>query len=314
VSLGNEYPVNAPQPALEQIADGVWAWIGARGDSNAGAFLTADGLVAVDAQQTVGLATAFREAVEKAAGRPVETLVNTHFHLDHTAGNVRFADVPILAHRRTSDLMAQYLGAGSVWQVSDVEQKLKLFFGSNIRDLVPAGTADEAWFVQRMSGPDYDRIALHAPTRTFGDSFAFRTGNGDMRLDYWGPAHCDGDLIVWSPSARVALLGDLMFNGRFPWLGDCDLDGWIAQLGRVLTLDIEKVVPGHGPVTSLKEVAAFRDLLAALRGAVAAAIANRSSEEAAAREVDLPRYAGLPRYKEWMPLNVKAVYRYLKSR
>jgi glyoxylase-like metal-dependent hydrolase (beta-lactamase superfamily II) len=303
------------QPTLDQIAEGVWAWIGAKGDSNAGAFLTPGGLVAVDAQQTAALAMSFRQAIERAAERPVEMLVNTHFHLDHTAGNVRFADVPILAHRKTRDLMQLYLGAGGdAWEVSDVETKLKLFFGSNVRDLVPPGSADEAWFVQRMSGADYATIALHAPTQTFDGSFAFHLRGGEMRLDYRGPAHCDGDLIVWSPSAKVAFLGDLMFNGRFPWLGDCDLDGWIAQLDHVLTLDIEKVVPGHGPVTSLNDVAAFRDLFGALRGAVAAAIAGGVSEVAAAREVALPQYAHLPRYKEWMPLNVKAVYRYLKSR
>ena len=307
--------MSAAQPSLEQIAEGVWAWIGERGDSNAGAFLTSDGLVAVDAQQTIALATSFRQAVERAAGRTVETLVNTHFHLDHTAGNVCFAKLPILAHRRTQALIEHYLGASDgPWKVSDVETRLKLFFGGNVRDLVPPGSAEEAWFVQRMSGPDYATIVLHAPSRTFEDAFAFRTSRGQMRLDYWGPAHCDGDLVVWSSSAKVAFLGDLMFNGRFPWLGDCDLDGWIKQLGRILTLDIEKVVPGHGPVTSLKEVAAFRDLLSGLRDAVAAAIARGGSEDAAAQEVSLPRYAHLPRYKEWMPLNVKAVYRYLKSR
>jgi cyclase len=311
----NEQALHAAEPGLQEIAAGVWAWIGARGDSNAAAFLTVDGLVAVDAQQTVGLASAFRQAVEQAAGSPVQTLVNTHFHLDHTAGNTRFADMPVLAHQRTRVLMEHYLGRSQgAWQISDVEQKLKLFFGSNIRELVPPGSAAEAWFVQRMSGPDYDTVTLQPPTRTFEDRFVFHTFGGDMRLEYGGPAHCDGDLIVWSPSARVALLGDLMFNGRFPWLGDCDLDGWIAQLGRVLTLDVQKVVPGHGPVTSLDNVARFRDMLLALRGAVVAAIASGTSEEAAASEIHLPQYAGLPRYSEWKPLNVKAVYRYLKSR
>ena len=307
--------VNTPQPSLHEVGRGIWAWIGAKGDSNAGAFLSTSGLVAVDAQQTVSLAKSFRQAVEKAADRPVETLVNTHFHLDHTAGNRCFAEGPIVAHRHTYALMQQYLGAGErTWRVADIESKLKLFFGGNVRDLVPPGSVDEAWFVQRMSGPDYETIELHAPNRTFEDSFVFHASWGEMRLDYWGPAHCDGDLVVWSASAKVAFLGDLMFNGRFPWLGDCDLDGWTTRLDRILKLDIETVVPGHGPVTSLREVARFRDLLVDLRGAVARAIAAGASEEAAATEVQLPEYGQLPRYQEWMPLNVRSVYRYLKSR
>lgn len=308
--------MKAAEPSLQQIANGIYAWIGANGDSNAGAVVVADGVVAIDAQQTVRLARLFRGALETSLARPVACLVNTHFHLDHTAGNAVFADVPILAHQRTRDIMAASLGdspEGS-WTVSATDIKLRLFFGSNIQELVTPGSAEEAWFVTRMSGPDYDSIALWAPTRTFSDSFCFYRPGDRLRLDYWGPAHCDGDTVVWLEAARVAFLGDLMFHGRFPWLGDCDLDGWIAQLGKVLALDIKTVVPGHGPVVSLREVADFRSLLVALREAVAAAIAAGSSEEAAAREVVLPQYAGMPRYREWMPFSVRAAYRYLRSR
>jgi hypothetical protein len=61
-------------------------------------------------------------------------------------------------------------------------------------------------------------------------------------------------------------------------------------------------------------VASFRDLLAAVRGAVDAAINSGLSEEAAAREVVIPAYAQMQRYKEWMSFNVRAAYRYLRGR
>ena len=77
-------------------------------------------------------------------------------------------------------------------------------------------------------------------------------------------------------------------------------------------MDLQTVVPGHGPVSTLNEVAQFRDLLAALRSAVAQAIAAGTSEDAAATEIALPDYATLPRYREWLAPNVRAVYRYLK--
>jgi len=111
----------------------------------------------------------------------------------------------------------------------------------------------------------------------------------------------------------VAFLGDLLFHGRFPWLGDCDLDGLIAALGRVLALDIAVVVPGHGPPATLADVARFRDMLAELRGAVDRAIKTGVSEEAAVAEVALPQYAHIQRYAEWMPLDVRAAYRYLRG-
>ena len=77
-------------------------------------------------------------------------------------------------------------------------------------------------------------------------------------------------------------------------------------------MDLQTVVPGHGPVSTLNDVAQFRDLLTALRGAVAQAITVGTSEDAVATEVTLPDYATLPRYREWLAPNVRAVYRYLK--
>jgi cyclase len=134
-----------------------------------------------------------------------------------------------------------------------------------------------------------------------------------LRAEYWGPAHCNGDLIVYLPRQKIAFLGDLLFDGRFPWLGDCDLDGWIERLDRVISLDIDTVVPGHGGMSTLKEVAVFRDLLCALRGAASRAVSAGFSEEATVREVALPQYAVLPRYREWLPANLRASYRYLKG-
>jgi cyclase len=308
--------LNVPQPSLQQIARGVHAWIGANGDSNAAALVSTDGLIVIDAQQNMRLARQFRTALEGSLKSSVSRLVNTHFHLDHTAGNAAFADVPILAHERTRSTLEANLGTtlDGTWTLTGLESKLRLFFGSNIQELVEPGSIEEKWFVTRMSGPDYDTILLQQPTETFADRFSIDSPGDRIRLEYWGPAHCDGDIVVWLETAKVAILGDLMFHGRFPWLGDCDLDGWIERLGRVLSLDVDKVIPGHGPVATLKDVAEFRALLMALRTVVAVAIKTGLSEDAAAREVVLPQYAQMPRYREWMPFNVRAAYRYLTSR
>src|SRR5437588_22215 len=91
----------APEPRLVTVADGVHAWIGAGGDSNAGAIETPEGLLIVDAQQYPRLGRALREAALERTGQPLRLVINTHCHLDHTHGNVVFADVPILAHETT---------------------------------------------------------------------------------------------------------------------------------------------------------------------------------------------------------------------
>lgn len=303
------------EPQLLTVAEGVHAWIGAGGDSNAGAVETADGLIAIDAQQYPQLAHQFRAAIEAKTGKPVRALINTHCHLDHTAGNIVFADVPIIAHDKTLEAMHANLEGktGAHWVVSDYATKIKMLFGQNLFDLVPEGDPAQAWFRQRISLPDYDTMTIAPPTQTFADHFTFHLPDDTMHLNYWGPAHCDGDVVVWLAKAKVAFLGDLLFYGRFPWLGDCDLSGLIDRLGRVLTLDVAVVIPGHGLPTDLAQVGRFRDMLMALRGAVEAVIKSGASEDAAVREIKLPQYAGLSRYADWLPHDVRATYRYLRG-
>jgi cyclase len=302
--------------SLQKIGNGVYAWIGARGDSNAGAIETQDGVLVIDAQQTSQQGLEFRSVLESEIKRPIYRLINSHFHLDHTAGNVSFSDLPIVAHKCTYSILKKELGEPSEtgWLVTDDQQKLRLFFGLNIQELVPPGDPAEVWFQQRMSGEAYQSIRLVPPSELFEDKFHVRSHGDCFRAEYWGAAHCDGDLVMYLDRQKIAFLGDLLFVGRFPWFGDCDLEGWIGILDRVLKLDITTVVPGHGPVTSLKEVAVFRELLHSMRDVVLKALRSGLSEDAAVAEILLPAYRNMPRYAEWMPFNVRSTYRYLKSR
>jgi len=305
-----------PEPRLVTVAAGVHAWIGAGGDSNAGAIETPEGLLIVDTQQYPRLGLALREAALARTGQPLRLVINTHCHLDHTHGNLVFADVPILAHEKTLAAMNACLGprSGDTWSVTDHDTKLRFLFGQNVLELVAGDDAARRWFAGRIGLPDYDTVAIRPPDETFAGDFAFHLPDDTVRLHYFGPAHCDGDIVVHLEKRKVVFLGDLLFHGRFPWLGDCDLDGLIAALDRVLALDVAIVVPGHGPPATLADVARFRDMLVELRAAVARAIKAGASEEAAVAEVALPQYANVQRYKEWMPLDVKAAYRYLRGR
>jgi glyoxylase-like metal-dependent hydrolase (beta-lactamase superfamily II) len=305
-----------PEPRLLTVADGVHAWIGAGGDSNAGAIETPEGLLIVDTQQYPRLGHQLRQAALARTGQPLRLVINTHCHLDHTHGNVVFEDVPILAHEKTLAAMNACLGPriGPAWSVTDHDTKLRFLFGQNVLELVAGDDAAQRWFAGRIRLTDYDTVAIRPPDETFAGDFAFHLPDDTVRLHYFGPAHCDGDIVVHLEQRKVAFLGDLLFHGRFPWLGDCDLGGLIAALGRVLALDVAVVVPGHGPPATLADVARFRDMLVELRAAVVAAIKAGTSEDAAVAEVALPQYAHVQRYKEWMPLDVKAAYRYLRGR
>lgn len=295
------------QATLRQINDITYAWIGAAGDSNAAAIRTPHGMLVIDTQQTARLAQQWRGALTAETGLPVARVINTHCHLDHTAGNIVFSDVPILAHEKTLSTLRDSLGPldGRSWLLPDFESTAKLLWGQNLLELVPPADPALEWFRQRISGPDYRDVRITPPTETFADTFEFALPDDSVRLHYWGPAHCDGDIVIHLVQRKVVILGDLLFCGRFPWMGDCELNGWIDQLGRILTWDVDVVIPGHGPPATLAEVAGFRNLLVALRGSVSAAIREGLSEEAAMQDVRLPQFAYLPRYEEWISTNVK---------
>lgn len=296
---------------LQTIAAGIHAWIGAGGDSNAGAIETRDGLVVIDTQQNRALGEKFRDALKASIGVSVRTVVNTHFHLDHIAGNMAFAEVPIVAHDRTRALLERELGPipPQGVEVVDTLAKIRMFFGNNFESLVPDDKRQ--WFIDRVGASK--PLTILGPTSTFTDRLEFKLPADTLHLEYWGPAHCDGDLVIYLKKAGVVFLGDLFFHGRFPWFGDCDLNGWIAALDRVLKMDMKTVVPGHGVTATLKEVGQFRNLLIAVRDACDRAIKSGWSEDAAARDIELPDYAAMQRYKEWMPFNIRAAYRYLQD-
>jgi cyclase len=300
------------EPQLRQVAAGVHAWIGAGGDSNAGAIDTPHGLMVIDTQQNLALGEKFRDALKASVAAPIRAVVNTHYHLDHVAGNVAFGNVPIIGHAKTLQALERELAplTDESVAVTDTLCKLRMFFGGNFGELVPA--PQRTWFIERVGGST--PIVVKPPSETFADRLEFRLPADILRMEYWGPAHCDGDTVVYLDKAGVVFLGDLFFYGRFPWFGDCDLDGWIATLDRVLTMDVKTVIPGHGEPTSLMEVMQFRNLLSAVRGAVERMLKAGASEDAAVAELMLPDYAAMPRYKEWMPFNVRSTYRYLRGR
>lgn len=305
------------EPQFHHVGGGAYVWLGADGCSNTGAIDTGDSVIVIDTQQNEVLARSFRGALADQLGKPIRAVVNTHYHLDHVAGNRVFAgEAPIVAHERTAETYAALLGpnGGRGWTITDLPTKAALCYGESFPDLVADDAVARETAGRHLSDAVYAQLDIVPPSQTFTDRFAFHLADEVVRLCYFGPAHCDGDVIVHLERARVVYLGDLLFHGRFPWLGDCDLDGWIRVLDCVLTFDVEAVVPGHGPPVTLHQVAQFRDLLVALRDAVAAAVRNGLSEEAAAREVRLPRYAEMPRYREWIAADVRSAYRYLKGR
>jgi cyclase len=162
-----------------------------------------------------------REIAEKLGGGPVQAIVNTHYHMDHTHGNPAFpAGSRIVSTDRTLAYL-HVLDAG-YWKGS-------------------AGAT--------------------LPQETFDKELDLHIGGKTIRLIHPGRGHTDGDLVVLFVEDRVLHAGDLFFNDRYPSI-DLEAGGsvreWADTLDRVLALDFDHVIPGHGPVSDPEGLRGFQ--------------------------------------------------------
>jgi len=194
------------------------------------------------------------DAVFKATMRPVTRLVNTHWHFDHTGGNV-------------------FLGSSGVIIVAQENVKKQL---SSVHDVPFVGLRDG----------HYPEQAL--PTVTYPGTMALRQGPYRLTLTNYGSAHTNGDTIIYIAPANVAVLGDIFSNHVYPIIdltSGGSIDGLILSVDRILgqTGEQTKIVPGHGPVALRADLQAYRDMLAQVRKRIQQLVAaGKTMDEAVA--------------------------------
>lgn len=211
-------PGRAAEPELVELAEGTYAYVTPPGGwclSNAGVLVGPDGAVVIDTLATVGRARRLAERVDALAPGPGRTLVNTHFHGDHTFGNGVFGPAAVVvAHERARVEMAAT--------------------GLALTELWP----DVAW----------GDVRVVLPTLTFADRATLWLGERRVELLHVGPAHTTHDVVVWLPDERTLFAGDVVLSGATPFVLFGSITGSLAAVERLRALDPVAVVCGHGPV------------------------------------------------------------------
>ena len=162
----------------------------------------------------------------------------------------------------------------------------------------------------RAASPD-----LPVPTLTYQEFMSFTLGDRVIELHYLGANHTDNSTIVYVPDVKVAFAVDFVSNDG---VGFQDLPGWrfpdvFVSLPRLLTLDFEVIVFGHGPAGDRDAIHRQIRYYDALRAEVRTAVEAGWSEDRAAAEVRLPEYGDWGQYDAWFPLNVRGVYRWMSG-
>ncbi|HEX2163081.1 MAG TPA: MBL fold metallo-hydrolase [Thermoanaerobaculia bacterium] len=241
------------QISVHPVASGVWMLQGAGG--NIGVSAGDDGVFLVD-DQYAPLTEKILAAIRTVSERPVRFVVNTHWHGDHTGGNENLgkAGAVIVAHHNVRERMS-------------TEQFMERF-----GETVPASP----------------HAAL--PVITFAEGVTFHLNGDTLEVVHLPAGHTDGDSAVIWEEADVIHAGDLFFNGMYPFIdlgSGGSIDGMIAAIEVLLERagDGTRIVPGHGPLATRADLAAYHAVLEGARARVAALIAEgRSREEVLAAD------------------------------
>ncbi|MHB1090919.1 MAG: MBL fold metallo-hydrolase, partial [Ilumatobacteraceae bacterium] len=217
--------------------DGGWGYSNAGLVVGEGSSLLIDTLF--DLKLTAAMLASMTHAVRTA---PVATVVNTHANGDHCYGNQLVRGAEIIASNATAREMVEVppsMLAALNKAPGEVGDLFRSFFGDFL----------------------FDDIELVPPTRTFDGRLDIEVGGRSVTLIEVGPAHTAGDTIAYVADSKTVFTGDVLFIGGAPIVWAGPLENWIAACDLISALDVETVVPGHGPLTDKTGVAQVRDYL-----------------------------------------------------
>jgi cyclase len=298
LAIAQAYPVTQGKTyKFEKVADGVYYATGGFGSNNV-VIVNDQDVLLVDDGTTPAAARAFLDDIKAITNKPVRTVVNTHFHYDHTDGNSVFGpEVQIIAHdyvrmaittfdvlNREPFITSQKTAVPARIDVltkqiateKDTQKKAALQ-----RDLAAAQTS-----LNQLKG-----IKPTPPNVTYSSKMVLYKSPREIQLLFLGRGHTGGDTVVFLPRERIVCTGDLM-ESQLAYMGDAFFDEWVTTLGALKNLDFGLVLPGHGaPFGDKGLITAFQGYLSDITKKVADLRAQGLTADQAATRVDLTSHA-----------------------
>ncbi len=233
----------ASAEGLTRISERVYSYVDAKNPSvansfgsNAGIVIGDKGILVVDTLASAKEAQRFISDIRKVSDKPIRYVVLTHNHFDHTFGNSEFAA----------------LGAVILAQ-DNCTENMNRTFPEFLKNAKNYGMSDE----------EAKAIRLTSPNLTFATSKRIDMGGVNVDLLFISPSHTNDSIMVSIPEEKVVFTGDILFTDYYPYMGQGDIPGWTRNLDHILNMGIDQIIPGHGPVSTKKDVADMRNYLLA---------------------------------------------------
>ena len=239
------------QRGLHDLGSGLYAYLqpdGGWGWSNAGLIVDGDQSLLVDTLFDEPLTAEMLATMEDATGfQPgaIGTVVNTHANGDHTHGNALLENAEIVASEASAREMAE------------LPPQMLAALMENSANMGDAG----AYFADIFGPFDFASARGKSPTRTFSGALSLKVGDKDVELLEVGPAHTAGDILVHIRQDKTVFTGDILFIDGTPIMWAGPVFNWIRACDIIIDMDVDIIVPGHGPVTDKAGVRRVQDYL-----------------------------------------------------
>jgi len=286
---------------IQPLSGAVYALYGRGG--NIGIFAGPQAVLVVDSQFK-DIAPGIVAEIRKVSDKPIKFLLNTHHHGDHVGGNEVFKQFAmIVAH----DNVRKRMLASPADILRDYPARLE--------EARKAGNEQTARtlsdLIEWAKTVKVEEIA--APVMTFDSELRIHMGDETIQVWHLPPAHTDGDSVVYFEKAKVLHMGDDLFNKVVPFIdvqSGGSVRGYLVALDRVLARvpADAKVIPGHGEVTDVSGIRAFRQYIADVLDAAQKAKASGKSKEDFVKNVDLPAYKDFQGYKDRFKANAASAW------
>ena len=289
--------INTDTHRLEEVAEGVYFAIGT-GDiytmSNALIIERDHDVVIVDSHITPAAGRALLDSIRVVTSKPVTTLINSHFHYDHSNGTPAFGDIEIIGHevtyeKLTADPENEHTYQSSLRRFDNTVNRLQT-------ELSNATSAEERQELQQQLAywqrhvEAQEEIVFTPPTQTLRDKMTLYRGGREIQLHFFGRAHTGGDLAIYLPEEKIVFTGDMMLGG-ISYMGDGYVTEWADTLRGLLSLDIELILPGHGPgFSEVERISHVADYYSDLTREIRRLRSEGYSAEEAAARADLRQH------------------------
>ena len=243
---------------IVELTTGVYARLH-EGLTNSGIIVSEDGVLVIDSLRVPSFGRELIKDVRRISEKPIRYVINTHSHWDHSWGNEEFPQSTIIGHTNCRQEML------------DTEITVRW------RDKVVA--AGDPWSVEAKS------VEVTPPDLTFDRTLYLDFGGRAVDLHWFGRAHTSGDIFIHLPEDRILFTGDVAQDGGIPFMGDGYMLDWPETDARLLDLDVERFIGGHGPVGERSALFEARDFIVSIVSGTERAIISGQEKETAVSSV-----------------------------